>query len=239
MLCVMSRPSSGCASLHFSFRLTLSRRPRGALRFLLFLLRKLAGTACRNSASIGKQPQPVKADGDVLPSWRTTPIGSGSANPRTEITRKMMTPTSKARFWWITRHASRLTEIAKGMLRRLSLMSTTFPISIATSVPAGTMAKPTDAVARAGASFTPSPTLAADERFVGALLYERMNGPTHPFDGAGLQHARQREEKQQHRALERMIDDRRSSAASTINRSTSMAFSRKDRRPTSTQKSRP
>jgi hypothetical protein len=103
----------------------------------------------------------------------------------------------------------------------------------------GTMAKPTDAVARAGASFTPSPTLAADERFVGALLYERMNGPTHAFDGAGLQHARQREEKQQHRALERMIDDRRSSAASTINRSTSMAFSRKDRRPTSTQKSRP
>ena len=72
----------------------------------------------------------------------------------------MMTDKAIARFCQITVRAWRLMEIANGILRRLSLMSTTSAVSMATSVPAAPIAMPIVAVASAGASLTPSPTIA-------------------------------------------------------------------------------
>jgi len=52
--------------------------------------------------------------------------------------------------------------MAEGILRRSPVMSATSAVSIAAGEPAAAIATPTVARASAGASFTPSPTIAAD-----------------------------------------------------------------------------
>src|SRR5690606_10080960 len=75
-----------------------------------------------------------------------------------------MTPSAKIRFCQMMRRTRRLSVTAWLSLARSLLMSTTSAVSRATSVPAAPMATPTVARARAGASLTPSPTMATGPR---------------------------------------------------------------------------
>ena len=59
-----------------------------------------------------------------------------------------------------TDHVARLSRRKRGSAARSSSISATSAVSSAASVPAAPIAIPTSALARAGASFTPSPTIA-------------------------------------------------------------------------------
>ncbi len=111
----------------------------------------------------------------MLPSWPLTANGrrrlpseiihSGSANGRrspknTRVTSASITPEAMATFWITTDRARRARRTAKGSAVRSSDMSTTSALSIAASLPAPPIAMPTVARASAGASLTPSPTMA-------------------------------------------------------------------------------
>ena len=61
------------------------------------------------------------------------------------------------------------------MFCRLSLISTMSAVSMATSVPAAPMAMPTVAVASAGASFTPSPTMATGPMAFSSLITRTLS----------------------------------------------------------------
>ena len=89
----------------------------------------------------------------------TAPLSS--IQPTTEvISSRAMTPREMPRFWRMMARLARLSPTAKGSLPRSSAMRATSAVSRATAVPAPPMAMPTVAAARAGASFTPSPTMA-------------------------------------------------------------------------------
>ncbi len=67
---------------------------------------------------------------------------------------------AKAIFSLITRRALRERRIAVGIFSSSSVINAMSAVSMATSVPAAPMAMPTSAAASAGASLTPSPTMA-------------------------------------------------------------------------------
>ena len=107
----------------------------------------------------------------VDPSCRAT----AGPMPRPRMvagTRKATTPRLTNTFCLITQRVLRLRPTANGRCDRLSAMSATSAVSRATSDPAAPMAIPTVAVAIAGASFTPSPTMAT---FVSARSWIMMN----------------------------------------------------------------
>ena len=84
----------------------------------------------------------------------------GPARPRNAHT--MMVPlskTEKVTFWRILARHVRPRASVSWSFPRSSEKSTTSAVSIATGVPAAPMAMPMSAAARAGASFTPSPTM--------------------------------------------------------------------------------
>ena len=78
--------------------------------------------------------------------------------------------------------------------------------------------------------------IAPRERFLRAQFHQRFDRPARAVDRVGLQHVREREEEEQHRALERCIDHRAPSAARTISRSTSIVHCRSDCSPARTPK---
>ncbi len=73
---------------------------------------------------------------------------------------RALMPSDRATFWRMMRRACWLRLTAKGSLLRSSAISATSAVSRAASVPAAPIAMPTVARARAGASLTPSPTMA-------------------------------------------------------------------------------
>gem|GEM_PF-4019477 len=89
-----------------------------------------------------------------MPSAMVTPPANTPASSSTTVATAMMM------FWRITRTVRRAAPIAWGRRSRLSPISATSAVSTATAEPAAPMATPMSAAARAGASFTPSPTIA-------------------------------------------------------------------------------
>ena len=95
------------------------------------------------------------------PMSATTAIQS-VAVPASAMTRNAAFSTSEnPMFIRMLRAAARLRRIAKGIFGSSSAISATSAVSSAASVPATPIAMPTLAVASAGASLTPSPTIAS------------------------------------------------------------------------------
>ena len=68
--------------------------------------------------------------------------------------------TAMTRFWRMIRRVCRLSATTNGSRDKSSAIRATSAVSRATSLPPAPMAIPTEAVVKAGASFTPSPTMA-------------------------------------------------------------------------------
>ncbi len=83
------------------------------------------------------------------------------ARPATARTRKItLMPSASAMFCHSTRCTRRDRPISSGRRRKSSFITTTSAASMAMSVPAPPMATPRSALASAGASLMPSPTMA-------------------------------------------------------------------------------
>ncbi len=96
----------------------------------------------------------------TLNSWINIPEAKFTFFVRTPANNNITVPTAKNMFCFILRTVALESFKAWINLSRLSAIKTTSAVSIAISVPATPIAIPTSAEAIAGASFTPSPTIA-------------------------------------------------------------------------------
>ena len=94
------------------------------------------------------------------PSWTSMPIDIVTPPANTPASRARTVIIAIAMFCRITLTVRLASPIASGRRSRSSPMSAMSAVSTATAEPAAPIATPISAVARAGASLTPSPTIA-------------------------------------------------------------------------------
>ena len=100
---------------------------------------------------------PLRPTMTVEPSCPSTPSGSGRYPARSQITRAVMKAAAMARLAMTTRRARRESPMTAGTVASSSRTMTALAVSSARSDLARPIAMPVPAVARAGASLTPSP----------------------------------------------------------------------------------
>ena len=148
------------------------RRHRGRRRAWL-LVRAAAGVT-----RPARTPLPITKISAT--SWTRTTAASPSTPKAASGIRMAISPRERPTFCSMIDLARRAWVRVCGRWRRSSPMRATSAVSMATSLPIAPIAIPTSAVARAGASLTPSPTIA-----VGALLAKPADdGRTCPRGGA-------------------------------------------------------